>query len=663
MKHKYKYISNEAVFWLTIVATMLAFDALWRLIFLIRNAEGVSDVPIMVLAEAFQIGSRFDMVGVGSTTAILFVLSVLPGLEISRRRWYRRCVLSLLTLVTAAMFLMQTVDLEFYSFFGQRLNGMILTWRDTPGLMMELAWEEFSMVPYTLLWLAMVALFVLVVRKLVQRLLLREPRSAIWVNLVWLPFVVGILLIGARGRVAVKSPIRSGVAYFSEYNYANQLALSPVFTFWRDAVYDARDKETQRKLIAGIDSPDARRVTCELLSVSDSLTAQTESRIRREVRFGDQNDDPPNIILIIMESFGSTKIGALDNRWPYDLSPNFDAMASEGVLFTNFYSSGMHTYTGIFSSLTGSPHQFTYLIMKQLPGLTEFHSLASVLSENDYATSFYIPHDAVFDNLQGFVGANGFARFYSTHDFDAEDNISMWGVPDHVLFDRAVEELSAGEKPFFATIMTCSNHGPWVVPEVPFDRVPDSFPKAEQINAFKYSDWSLGQFVRAVMADSTLTNTYIVITSDNGTPYDVKLDLELTYFQAPLLILDTDRRLEPNRVDRLGSQFDLLATIMGLVRLDYEDYSFGHDLLDTTQGHTDFAHFSEWYKIGYIEGEFYLIHRLHGGPRTFCRTTDPTVNLFDSLPDLADKYEQRAKAVFKTAYYNQMRPIELKSDR
>jgi len=662
MKHKQWKISNEAVFWLAVAAAMAVFGVVWRLIFLLRNSEGAGDVPFGVLAEAFLIGSRFDMVGIGSTVAVLFVLSVLPGLEISRRRWYRRCVLGLLWVVTAMMFLLHTVDLEFFAFFGQRLNGMILTWRDTPGIMMELAWEEFSMVPNVLLWLAMLVVFILVVRRLAKLLLLREPRSSCWVNWIWVPLVVGLLLVAARGRVAIKSPIRSGVAYFSDYNYANQLALSPVFTFWRDAVYDARDKENQRKLMASIDCPDARQITCELLGVTDSLISQPEARIVREVHFDEPNHDPPNIILVIMESFGNTKIGALDNRWPYDLSPRFDSIAPSGVLFTNFYSSGMHTYTGIFSSLTGSPHQFTDLIMKQLPGLAEFHSLASVLRRNGYATSFFITHDPVFDNLQGFVAANGFTRIFSSLDFDAEDQIGMWGAPDHVLFDRAVQELSTGDRPFFATIMTCSNHGPWEVPDVPFDRVPDSLPKADQINAFKYSDWSLGRFVRTVFEDSSLANTYIVITSDNGVPYNAQLDLELTYYQVPLLILDTDGGLEPRRVDRLGSQLDLLATVMGLVRVDYDDYGFGHDLLDTTQSLTDFAHFSEWYNIGYIEGDYYLVHRLLGAPRTFCRTADPTVNLSDSLPALADEYEQRALAIFKAGYDNQMRLLGLALD-
>ncbi len=663
MKHKNQYISNEAIFWMAVAAAMAVFGVVWRLIFLLRNSEGAADVPFGVLAEAFLIGSRFDLVAICSTVAVLFVLSIVPGLEISRRRWYRRCVFGLLWLVTALMYLMHTVDLEFFGYFGQRLNGMILTWRDTPGMMMQLAWREFSMIPNLLLLLAMLASFMLVVSKLAHLLLYREPRSASWLNWIWAPLIIGLLLVGARGRVAIKSPIRSGVAYFSDYNYANQLALSPVFTFWRDAVYDARSKENQSQMMEDIDCPDARQITCELIGAPDSVIAQPEARIVREVRFDKPNPDPPNIILVIMESFGSTKVGVLDNRWPYDLSPHFDSISSSGVLFTNFYSAGMHTYTGIFSSLTGSPHQFTDLIMKQLPGLAEFHSLASILRENDYATSFFITHDPVFDNLQGFVAANGFTRIYSSLDFDPEDQIGMWGAPDHVLFDRAAQELSDGEKPFFATIMTCSNHGPWEVPDVPYGRVDDSLPKANEINAFKYSDWALGRFVQAVLADSSLTNTYIIITSDNGVPFDAKLDLELTYYQVPLLIIDTDQRLEPGRVDRLGSQLDLLATTMGLVRLDYDDYSFGHDLLDTTKHLTDFAHLSEWYNIGYIEGDYYLVHRLLGEPRTFCRTDNPMVNLSDSLPDMADEYERRAVAVFKAGYYNQMRPLHITSDR
>ncbi len=654
-----KYLSGPALYALATVGTLVLFFELWRLILLVHQWNRAADIPSLVLMKSFLIGMRFDLVIACYITVFLYVLSIIPGLDISRRRFVRMINLGLLIPLTAVIFFMHMIDLEFFSFFNARLNGMALTWQDTPDMALSMVWDMYPVVRYLLLLVVVVGLFIWIMRRWQRRLLIEREAAPIWLHLLWLPLIGAILFVGARGRLADKSPIRTGVAYFSTYDFANQLALNPAFTFWRDAIYDARDKEQLEKMMATVDCNNCEQTVRQLLGMPDSLVSRTDERIRREVRFDPPNEDPPNVIVIVMESFGNTKLGALDNRFPYDLSPCFDSLAAEGILFTDFYSAGMHTYTGVFSSLTGYPHQFTELIMKQVPGQTHFRSLAAVLKDRAYNTLFFTTHDPHFDNMQGFAMSNGVNRVYSSLDFDPDEWIGTWGVPDHILFDRAVEVLrESSHERFFAMMLTTSNHGPWQVPEVPFERVPAGVDKEDELNAFKYSDWALGRFVRQIQNDSSLANTVILITADNGTPFAPKLDLDLTFLQVPLLILDTDNRLPGGtRTDRLGSQLDIPATVMGLVRLDYDNYSFGHDLLDSNSVAVDFAQFSEWYKVGYIEGDYYAIYRLRGAPGSCYRLDDLSVDLVKSEPELAREYVEKAAALFKTAYINMSRPL------
>jgi len=655
-----KFISWPALYYLAIAGVLVVFFELWRLLLLWRQSDLASAVPGAVLTKAFWVGLRFDLVIACYLAAPLYVAGIIPFLEITRRAAVRRLSFGVLVIVVGVIFLAHLIDLEFFPFFNSRLNGMALTWRDTPGMMLSMVWEMFPVIRYLLLFAVVLAAFVWVARQLQRRLLEGRRPSPIWINLVYLPAVLVILVIGARGRIEQKSPIRTGMAYFSEYDFANQLALNPAFTFWRDAIYDARDKDNLEQMMASIDCPDGPGVVQQLLGIPDSAGGE---RICRHVRFMPPNDDPPNVILVIMESFGNTKLDVLDNRFPFRLSPGFDSLAEEGVLFTNFYSAGRHTYTGVFSSLLGCPHQFTELVMKMVPGQTRFKSLASILRDHGYRTCFFLTHDPHFDNLQGFVMANGVMKTYSALDYDPELRISTWGVPDHVMFDRTVAELrDHQQEPFFAMLLTTSFHGPWIVPDMPFERVPPGVEREDELNAFKYSDWALRRFVRMLQSDPAFANTLIFITADNGSPFRPMLDLDLTEFAIPLLILDTDRRLPAGkRLDRLGGQLDIPATVMGLVRLDYDDYSFGRNLLDSVTGVTDFAHFSAWFKIGYIEDNYYLIHRLRGGPRTLYRVDDCRVNLADSLPELAREYEKKALAIFKTGYHNVKRPLPLES--
>ena len=101
---------------------------------------------------------------------------------------------------------------------------------------------------------------------------------------------------------------------------------------------------------------------------------------------------------------------------------------------------------------------------------------------------------------------------------------------------------------------------------------------------------------------------------------------------------------------------------MGLVRLNYDDYSFGQNLLDTVNVTTHFAHFSEWYNIGYIENDYYLITRLDG-PESLFELPDFNNNLSDSLNDLTEEYQKKALAIFKAAYTNTLKPFPSKPQK
>ena len=63
----------------------------------------------------------------------------------------------------------------------------------------------------------------------------------------------------------------------------------------------------------------------------------------------------PNVVIIVMESFTSgfiEPLGGLPN-----VTPRFNSLVKEGVLFDHFYSSGDRTDKGIVSILNGYPSQ------------------------------------------------------------------------------------------------------------------------------------------------------------------------------------------------------------------------------------------------------------------------------------------------------------------
>ena len=660
MKVTSRHISKPAVYVLGVALLLVVFLALWRLLLLVFTLESARAIPGSILLHSFVVGARFDFRTVSVLMAPLLLLAILPRLDIGRSRIMRRIHHGLTVLAAAVLFFLHVADIEFFKYFNTRLNGSALLWSDRPGDVVSMIWDTYPVGWYLLLWLAVLALFAWLLYRWQELTVGRRPASPLLTNLVWLVVPAVLFTTGGIGRIYEVSPFRWGLAYFSEYDFANQLALSPAYLFGRDVFYDAGKREQIAELVGQIEDPEATAITCELLGIEEGAGGAAGSRLTRPVRFERSGQAPPNVILIIMESFGSSKIGCLKSEYPYDLTPRFDSISAEGILFTNFYSSGTHTYSGLFTSLYGVPHLFGKVIMKQVGGHASVLGLPTILRRHRYTTHFFTTQDPHFDNMQGFLRANGVMDVCGLFDFDRSQEYSWLGVPDHVMFDTAFSRLRSraeSGRPFFATLLTGTHHAPWLFPEVSFERVPESEARAAELNSLKYSDWALGRFMEMVAHSPAFENTLVVVTADNGYRWKPCVDLDLSLLEIPLLLYDTDGRLPAGRSGRLGCQFDILPTVMGRVGLDYDNCSFGKDLLDTTAAGHDAVLSTRWYEVGYIEDGYYLVTHLNGGPDRLFRLAEKERNLIDSLPDLAALYKRRALALYQTAYHEVLKPL------
>lgn len=660
MKLNSRFVSTPALYVLLAALLLTSFFELWRLILMLAADTPLRDIPAPVLLKSYVIGARFDFRVASGIMLLLLLPAIIPGLDIARNRIVRTVHFILLCSIAAATFFLHLADIEFFRYFNTRLNGSALLWTDAPGDMISMIWQTYPVIRWLLLWILMTGLFVLALRFLLRRVVLARKPSPTLTNLFWTPLVLAIFVMGAIGRLYEIAPMRWGLAYFSPYDFANQLALNPAEQFLRDVLYDSNKRQQLKDLVAGMRDPDARAIACDLLGAQ--LPENPRQRIVRPVRFAPPDATPPNVIVIIMESFAASKIGSLRSEYPYDLSPQFDSIAQHGILFTNFYSSGTHTYSGLFTTLYGVPHLFGKVIMKQVGGYGYFQGLPVILRDYGYRTTFFTTQDPHFDNMQGFLRAHGMMDVYGIFDFDRSMEFSWLGVPDHVMFDSAFSKLRVrGEtgEPFFATLLTGSNHGPWKYPDVPFERIPASEKNAEELNAFKYADWALGRFLRQVNDDPAFDNTIVVVTADNGYKWNPTTDLDLSILEIPLFLFDTDLDRYPGeRNPRLGHQCDILPTVMGLLRLDYDNYSFGKDLLDTTAPGQDHVLATRWYEIGYLQDSCYTITRQNGGADSFFRLAKKAVDVKDSLPDLFQLHKRRALAIFQTAYDEMYKPID-----
>ena len=661
MRGKWKYVSASALFAVGAVILLVLFSELWRFLLLLFLNDQAANIPDSVLLNSFLIGLRFDLCIAGAAMLPIFIIAALPGIDISRSKITRRICRIILGILAAVIFIIHLIDIEFYGFFKVRLNGPALLWQDTPGDVFSLIWESYPVIKYMVLYILMLGSFLWLTSLLMKFILKKTRTTKTWVNLIYIPIILLLLALGAVGRIHRTAPMRWGLAFHSEYEFANQLTLNPVYTFMRDMFYDAGHREHIHALVKKIETPDADDIVRQMIGAPNAGEEQRDDRIVRHVRFEHQNPDPPNVIVIIGESFGSSKIGCLDGKFEYDLTPGFDSLVENGVLFTDFYSNGTHTCTGLFAVTTGIPHLFGRTMIKQVPGYNSFYALPAIFRDKGYETIFCTTQDPHFDNMQGFLRSNGIQTIYSQFDHDQSLVLGWLGVPDHVMFDQAYEQLrkrAEEKRKFFALLLTASNHPPCKVPDVGLEPLPENESRRNEFEAIRYADWALSRFFYQVRNDSLFDNTVFVFTADNGFPNEVVTELDLSWIQIPLFIYNTNGSLKAGcRDNRLGSQIDILSTVMGRVGLDYDNYSFGKDLFDSTAPVEDFAFSSSWYNVGFIQDGYYLITSFNDIPPALYRVSDKSKNISSEYPELVQSMRRKAHAFYQSAFYNQQRPL------
>lgn len=281
-----------------------------------------------------------------------------------------------------------------------------------------------------------------------------------------------------------------------------------------------------------------------------------------------------NVVIIAEESLGAEFVGSYgDTR---GLTPEFDALAKQGLLFTRAYATGTRTVRGLEAISASFPPIPSESIVKRLHNGSVV-TWGEVMQGLGYHSSFLYGGYGAFDNMNAYFAANGFATS-DRSDIPHPRFANIWGVSDEDLFLHAVDYFDAQAaqgKLFFSVVMSTSNHKPYTFPAgVP--GVPES--GGGRLAGIKYADYAMGRFFRAARRKSWFERTVFVVVADHGARVYGAAEVPLRSYEIPMLVL-APGRIAPRTVATLTSQIDLAPTVMGLLGLPYEAPFFGQDVL------------------------------------------------------------------------------------
>ncbi|WP_122769981.1 LTA synthase family protein [Pseudomonas viridiflava] len=581
---------------------LMVMYTLLRIGLLVYNREMIGDTPASTFIEALFNGMRFDL----RLTVYLLIplmLSLFSARAMAARGFFRFW----LTLVGSITLFFGLMEMDFYREFHQRLNGLVFQYvKEDPKTVLSMLWYGFPVVRYLLAW-AVVTWLLSLVFKGIDRV--TRPRNALsgggagtrsiapWYMRIGVFFLVLIVaVICARGTLRQGPPLRWGDAYTTESNFANQLGLNGTLTLIT-AAKSRMSEDRDNIWKATLPQADAQQTVRDMLLTShDKLVEPDIAAVRRDFTPPAENTLPiRNVVVILMESFAGHSVGALGSD--ANITPNFDRLSKEGLLFDHFFSSGTHTHQGMFATMACFPNLPGFEYLMQTPeGSHKLSGLPQLLSAGRNYDDVYVYNgNFAWDNQSGFFSNQGMTNFVGRDDFvNPVFSDPTWGVSDQDMFDRGAQELKARQdgKPFYALLQTLSNHTPYALPEnLPVERVTGHGSLDEHLTAMRYSDWALGQFFEKAKKEPYFKNTLFVVLGDHGFGNNRQLtEMDLGRFNVPMLLIGPGVQEKfGQRSSIVGTQVDVVPTIMGRLGGQTRNQCWGRDLLNLPEGDKGFG--------------------------------------------------------------------------
>lgn len=575
MRHRLRLLVYIAIFWLFI-------ELIIRGMFLLYNQDLAAQLTAGEIALVFLHGLKMDMSLLGyflMASGLILTISVFV-----KSRWPGFALQALHTFLVIAVSLLATVDMELYQHWGFRINMDPLFYMQS----VEGAALGSVAVSVVIKLLLICAALVVVFLFLFDRLITPSINALEPTHRRKAPLLLAItvlMLIPIRGSFSV-APMNTGFVYFhTSKPFANHAAINVAWNFFYNLNRHTRIKYPEDLLPRALAEEHFR----DLYPPDDSTSVRLFTSER------------PNIILFILESFTADVIEPLGGE--PGIAPNLNNLCKEGVLFTNFYATGDRTDKGLVGILSGYPAQPITSIVKNPAKTQRLPYLNHYLRNLGYNTSFVYGGDIDFANFRSYLTNNQFHHITSVDDFPPEYNQSKWGVHDHIVFQRALDELDTARLPFFKVILSLSSHEPFDVPMVA--RFPGNDGENLFINSCHYTDKSIGEFIVRARNAPWWDNTVIIFIADHGHRFPRNKQLkDKERFKIPLLMVG-GAVARDTTIQTFAGQTDFANTLLGQLSRPSDAFTFSKNVLSPSAQSFAFYFFNDGY--GYVDERRYAI--------------------------------------------------------
>ena len=379
-------------------------------------------------------------------------------------------------------------------------------------------------------------------------------------------FVAGgtLLVLALRGGWQ-EIPVSATSAYYTNSQITNDLSVNSVWNFIH-MTYEHYNTD-YAQYYNNVPEQEAKQILKSLYQVDESADSL---RIFK-------NNSSPNIVFVTLEGWSADMIEPLGGL--KGVTPNFNQLTKEGVLFTQIYATSETSETGHTSIYSGYPTLPKIAMSTESAKCRKMPSIIHALGDS-YESSYYFGGDLAYGNIGGYMNEIGWKRLTDENDLDIEPKGNL-GIHDEAMFPYFLTDIKKAESPFIYGLFTQSTHSPYDM-EWPFLK---DYPTDDYVRSMNYADAQIKKFTDNLKQLPNFNNTIVVFIADHGKTNLVNSNRYTDgYYHIPALIwggaiVDS---LKGMQVDKIGSQVDVVKTLLNQLGVNTSQFNWSKDLLNPT---------------------------------------------------------------------------------
>ncbi len=599
---------------------LLALMSLSRFIFFLYYGKGIdfSGLGIDIL-KAFYMGVRYDLAVLSYLNipvvmvfiVLLFIAKSFAKLLSALKYYYAFFI--------GTLFLLLCVDFGFYSYFQNHLNILVFGFfEDDTKALISTFYENYNLF---LIIAGFISIYIIVFLLSKCFLQIDENSSKIKESIIF-KIIFSILLaaltfMAARGSFGI-FPLGVDNAEVSSNIFINKVAINGVYTL--QAAIEAKGKE---KTLGYIEitgyKNNVRQAFADFLN-KDINDISAENPEKSLITHLPKNKNieavKPNVILIVMESFGTDLIKYNSSSFNVlgELQRHFD----EDYVFYNFLPGHEGTIGSLEAVITNVARRPYSRYLSQSKYAYEKYNFSGPVPyrNNGYETIFMYGGNTGWRNVGSYMPNLGFDKIFGEGSMNKEYPRNQWGVYDEHLFDYIFKTLETDDDKKFIYVMTTSNHPPYSLPGT-YKPLPLNTPEElrqyitggdladKRFSTYQYSNEMLGRFITRIKNSKYAENTIIAVTGDHNFWNVFYYSKERIFDSLSVpFYLYIPKKLRPADVNTsvFGSHMDIMPTLYNLSLSNTEYTAMGINLL--SEGASDNITFTD---VGFVIDKNYVV--------------------------------------------------------